>query len=217
MPASLRRHSVGGTDWTAPLKNADGLIDPDQIAVAVFDAVHRLFDAFDVGSTRSIELDNVEVVLPEGTGIDGLRIGNALLSQADDGDMQLSADLVVDGRSVTIEGSASRDIGVQADHRPEARHDGVRRDRSRMASRSPADVRRCRGGAINPAAVDMLGPFAVNLGGEEGTAEQPSKLSLSAAIGRSKLRASTAGTISKARSISRRRSRLARTRRGSKT
>ena len=101
--------SGGGADWTAPLKNADGLIDPDQVSAAVFDAAHRLFEAFDVGSTRSIELDNVEVVLPDGTGIDGLRVAHALLSQSDDGDMQFSADLVVDGRSVAIEASASRD------------------------------------------------------------------------------------------------------------
>ena len=67
MPASLRGIRVGRrTDWTAALKNADGLIDPDRISSVVFDAVHRLFEAFDVGSTRSIELDNVEVVLPAG-------------------------------------------------------------------------------------------------------------------------------------------------------
>ena len=91
--------SGGGSDWTASLKNTDGLIDPDRISEAVFDAAHRLFEAFDVGSTRSIELDNVEIVLADGTGIDGLRLGHALLSQADDGVMQFSADLVIDGRT----------------------------------------------------------------------------------------------------------------------
>ena len=55
--------SGGGADWTAALKNSDGLIDPDQVSSVVFDAVRRMFEAFDVGSTRSIELDNVEVVL----------------------------------------------------------------------------------------------------------------------------------------------------------
>ena len=64
MPASLPRHSARA-DPTGPcrLKNSDGLIDPDRISVVVFDAVHRLFEAFDVDSTHSIELDNVEIVL----------------------------------------------------------------------------------------------------------------------------------------------------------
>ena len=108
-PNLCQLHSVGGSDWTAPLKNSDGLIDPDRITVVVFDAVHRLFEAFDVDSTHSIELDNVEIVLADGTDIDGLRVGHAMLSQPDRGEMQFSADLVVDGRTVTIEGSASQD------------------------------------------------------------------------------------------------------------
>ena len=175
----------GGLDWTAPLKNADGLIDPDLMPAVVFDAVHRLFEAFDVGSTRSIELDNVEVVLPQGARIDGLHVAHALLSQADGGDMQFSADLVVDGRSVAIEGNASRDttskritalrLGTTVSASPET--DGT----PAVASDAGAAT-----AAINPAAVDMLGPFAINLSGEEGGAGQSSKLSLSAAIGRSR-------------------------------
>ena len=176
--------SGGGSDWTAPLKNADGLIDPDRISEAVFDAAHRMFDAFGVGSTRSIELDNVEIVLGDTAGIDGLRLGHALLSRADDGTMQFSAGLVVDGRTVTIEGSAARDAASQriADLK-------LGTTVSAPATSDGAPVATSGAGAaagrVDPAAVDMLGPFAINLSGSEGDGAQPPKLSLSAALGRS--------------------------------
>ena len=85
--------SGGEADWTAALKNSDGLIDPDQVSSVVFDAVRRMFEAFDVGSTRSIELDNVEVVLPAESAVGSLSIDSAMLTQADDGSMQFSAAL----------------------------------------------------------------------------------------------------------------------------
>ena len=50
----------GGADWTASLKNADGLIDPDQVSVPYSTRRTGCSMPFDVGSTRSIELDNVE-------------------------------------------------------------------------------------------------------------------------------------------------------------
>ena len=98
--------------------------------------------------------------------------------------MQFSADLVVDGRTVAIEGSASRDA---ASKRITGLKLGTTVSASAGAGRraTVADSAGAAAGAVNPAAVDMLGPFAINLSGEEGGAGQPSKLSLSAAIGRS--------------------------------
>jgi len=171
--------SGGGSDWTASLKNTDGLIDPDRISEAVFEAAHRLFEAFDVGSTRSIELDNVEIMLADDAGIDGLRLDHALLSQADDGVMQFSADLVIDGRTVTIEGNASRDA---ASKRIVDLKLGTTVSASATADGTPPVTGVA---AVDPAAVDMLGPFAINLSGSEGDGVQPPKLSLSAALGRS--------------------------------
>ena len=49
-----------------------------------------MFDAFGVGSTRSIELDDVEVVLPAGSAVGSLSIDSAIFAQTGDGDMQFS-------------------------------------------------------------------------------------------------------------------------------
>ena len=117
----------------------------------------------------------------DGTDIDGLRVGHALLSQPDRGEMQFSADLVVDGRTVTIEGSASQDtaskriagLKLGTTVSPPAKPDGIPAETDAVA------------GTAKPAAVDMLGPFAINLSGSEGGADRLPKLSLSAVIGRS--------------------------------
>ncbi|MEP9398171.1 DUF3971 domain-containing protein [Mesorhizobium sp. KR2-14] len=96
-------------DWTSILKNEQGLIDPDKLARAIFDEVHRGFDALEVGSTSQIELKNVEFVLPEGQQLRVLRIDRAKLRAAGPGELVFSADIDLDGRRLQLSASSSRD------------------------------------------------------------------------------------------------------------
>ncbi|TIN13914.1 MAG: hypothetical protein E5Y31_32495, partial [Mesorhizobium sp.] len=54
-----------GGDWTTALRNADGLIDPEKLSVALFANVNRALDAVREDSLHRIDLRNVEFVLPE--------------------------------------------------------------------------------------------------------------------------------------------------------
>ncbi len=158
------------SDWSAVLRNTDGLIDPDLLAPVVFDAVHRLFGAFGAGSTHSVELDNVEFVLPSGSAVDKLSIDNAALARNGDDGLRFSASLLIDGRTVTIEGSAARDAEAKTiaalalDVDLSAPDDAEGADASKVVS-------------------DKLGSAALKVTGEEGQADKPSKLVFSAAVG----------------------------------
>ena len=94
---------------------------------------------------------------PDGTDIDGLRVGHALLSQPDRGEMQFSADLVVDGRTVTIEGSASQDaaskriagLKLATTVSPPAKPDGTPAETDAAAARGQAGCSRHAGSVCN--------------------------------------------------------------------
>ena len=76
-----------GPDWKATLLNADGLIDPDRLAAALLGGLHHAFDTMGLGSTRFIELENVEFVLPEGGRMRNIFIADARLHQVADGEL----------------------------------------------------------------------------------------------------------------------------------
>lgn len=99
----------GDIVWTASLTGEDGLVDPDRVANAVFAAIHRLFDVFNVGSTRSAQLENVEIVLAEGSALRSVMINHATLGQSLTGRLSFSAETTVDGREIAIDGTAVRD------------------------------------------------------------------------------------------------------------
>ena len=46
------------------MRNEDGLIDPDKVGAAAFEAVHQALDAVRQDAMREIRLTHVEVVLP---------------------------------------------------------------------------------------------------------------------------------------------------------
>jgi hypothetical protein len=167
------------SDWTAAVRNADGLIDPDLIAPALFGAVHRLYDALSVGSTRSIELDNVDVVLPQAAPFGDLRIDDAVLSQIGEAEMRFSADVDVDGRAIAIDGSATLD--------PKSK--SVTALKVEVNADGPAEVAVAAdqqagpdGDAGAPPATDRLGSFDVSLEGAEGGGDTPSRLGLSGTL-----------------------------------
>jgi hypothetical protein len=181
--------SGNSSDFSAPIRNSDGLIDPDLVAPVVFEAVHRLYDAFSVGSTRSIELDNVEFMLSPGMAVAGLKIDEAELAQTGESEMRFSADLEVDGRAVAVDGSAIRDpkskritalqLEVSADGPPDTAAEGS--EAPFMAARNTANSNI----EADPRAIDMLGPVELSLTGQEGAASLPSALKVSGSIGRS--------------------------------
>jgi len=101
-----------GGDWTAVLRNEDGLIDPERLADAVFGNVNRALDAVREDSMQRIDLHNVEFVLPEAGAINLLRITDATVMQSGPGGMAFSSEADVDGRMVTIAASATRDTAA---------------------------------------------------------------------------------------------------------
>ncbi len=100
---------AGKGDWTAALRNGQGLIDPDKVIVAVFDAVREALDAVKLESVRNIRLVNVELVLPADAGVRSVKIAEAVVRQAGADRMELSTTATVDGRTVTLAGLAARD------------------------------------------------------------------------------------------------------------
>ncbi|MET3521101.1 YhdP family protein [Mesorhizobium abyssinicae] len=109
MPAAMP--STGG-DWTASLRNADGLVDPDKVVAAVFANVNHALDAVREDSIRQVDLRNVEFVLSDTSPVKRVTVANATVLQTGPGSMQASYDADVDGRALTIAASAARDTAT---------------------------------------------------------------------------------------------------------
>ncbi|KQU79687.1 hypothetical protein ASD12_13800 [Mesorhizobium sp. Root102] len=146
-----------GGDWTAALRNADGLIDPEKLSVAVFANVNRALDAVREDSLRQIDLRDVEFVLPDTGTIKLLKVTDATVVQSGTGGMRFSSKADVDGRTVTVAASATRDIAA---HRVTALD----------ASIDLADAGDTR------AAAGKLGAVALKLTGSEGFGMNASRL-----------------------------------------
>lgn len=101
--------SRNGPSWKAALANSEELIDPDRIVELLFGSLHRAFDTMEFGSTRHIELDNVEILLPEGGRMRSVLISSAQLDQKTNGELAIGAQASIDRRAISIEGTASRD------------------------------------------------------------------------------------------------------------
>ncbi|MER9653171.1 hypothetical protein NKJ26_06595 [Mesorhizobium sp. M0152] len=101
-----------GGDWTAALRNESGLIDPEKLSDAVFGNVHRALDAVREDSMRRIDLSNVEFVLPDSGAVKMVRIADATVEQSGPGGMEFSSEVDVDGRTVAVTASASRDVAA---------------------------------------------------------------------------------------------------------
>ncbi|QKC97257.1 YhdP family protein [Mesorhizobium sp. NZP2298] len=101
-----------GGDWTAGLRNEDGLVDPEKLSDAVFGNIHQALDAVREDSLRRIDLSNVEFVLPEAGAIKLVTITDATVVQSGPGGMEFSSEANVDGRKVTLAASATRDIAA---------------------------------------------------------------------------------------------------------
>ncbi|WP_137929960.1 YhdP family protein [Mesorhizobium comanense] len=146
-----------GGDWTAGLRNEDGLVDPEKLSDAVFANIHRALDAVREDSMRRIDLSNVEFVLPETGAVKLIRIANATVVQSGTSGMEFSSEADVDGRTVTIAASARRDVAAHRITELDAKLD--------LADASVAS-----------AGSGKLGTVALKLTGSEGSGATPSRL-----------------------------------------
>lgn len=156
-----------GSDWATGLRNREGLIDPDKLSAAAFETVHRALDAVRQDAMREIRLTRVELVLPQEGLIEHVRIDEAKVVQAGQGQMQLSAKGDVDGRALTIAASAVRD------------------DAARLIT--ALDVDATMGTvAVDPDSTDAggstLGTWALRLAGMQGGTEKPQQLQASLSL-----------------------------------
>ncbi len=100
-------------DWTVSLRNDDGLIDPDLAGAALFGALHGALDVLERGGTSQITLENTEIVLADTGRIRSLMIDEASLSDNGGEGLALAVDGTLDGREVSLQGSAIHDGASQ--------------------------------------------------------------------------------------------------------
>lgn len=153
--------SAGG-DWTAALRNGEGLLDPDKVIAATFEATRRLLGAVKMDSLREIRLRNVEFVLPGPDAVRSVRVAGATLSQAGAAQMELASEMDLGGRTLTVRADAAADVASGRIRALNATVD--------LAGRAPA--------AAMQAAGSTLGAVALRLAGSEG-GEAASRLDLS--------------------------------------
>lgn len=98
--------SDGPRDWTADIVNEDGLIDPDRVADAIFRAAARAFSVLEERATNSVELTEVEIVLPPTAPLQSIRIRSATLTHEGE-ELALDGRVELDGQEVTLKGRLS--------------------------------------------------------------------------------------------------------------
>ncbi|TIP87966.1 MAG: DUF3971 domain-containing protein [Mesorhizobium sp.] len=166
-----------GGDWTAALRNDDGLIDPERLAGTVFASINHALDAVREDSMRRIDLRNVDLILPEAGSVKLVRITEATVAQWGPGGMELSSDADIDGRALTIAASASRD------------------KTTRRVTALAASVEIAQTGAATAASGGTLGAIALKLAGSEGSGENASQLMASLSFAGSVLDLGSRGSL----------------------
>ncbi|RUU29799.1 DUF3971 domain-containing protein [Mesorhizobium sp. M6A.T.Ce.TU.016.01.1.1] len=151
-------------DWTAALRNDDGLIDPERLSDAVFANLNRALDTVQVDSMRQIDLSNVDLVLPEAGAVKLVRITDATVAQSGPGGMEFSSDADVDGRALTVAATATRDTTT------------------RLVTALDASVEMAEAGKAAAAPGGKLGAIALKLAGSEGSGENASRLTASLSL-----------------------------------
>ncbi|TPN01129.1 DUF3971 domain-containing protein [Mesorhizobium sp. B2-1-3A] len=165
-----------GGDWTAGLRNEDGLVDPEKLSDAVFGNIHQALDAVREDSLRRIDLSNVEFVLPETGAVRLITITDATVVQSGPGGMEFFSEANVDGRKVTLAASATRDIEA---HRVTALTANI--------DLAPADN--------TTAGAGKLGAVALKLTGSEGSGANASRLTAAISSAGSVLDLGTRGLL----------------------
>lgn len=100
-----------GSDWTAVLRDPQGLIDPQKVINQTFGEIRRGFEAVRLDGLREIALANVDFILPSGGEVKTIRVLKASLSKTRLGDLRVGATFDVDGRDVELAANASLEQG----------------------------------------------------------------------------------------------------------
>ncbi|MFC5385769.1 DUF3971 domain-containing protein [Aquamicrobium segne] len=100
---------AGQKNMLAFVQNEQGLLDPDKVTAAIFDAARSALGSVRLESVRTIKLVNVELVLPDSLENHSIKIDNATVRQAGAERMEFFAQAVLDGRAVSLSGLAARD------------------------------------------------------------------------------------------------------------
>ncbi|AZO14376.1 hypothetical protein EJ069_06345 [Mesorhizobium sp. M2A.F.Ca.ET.043.05.1.1] len=163
----------GGGDWTAALRNENGLVDPEKVSAAAFAGVNDALDAVREDSMRQIDLHNVEFELP-GTGlVKRVTVTSATVAQTGAGRMQFSYDADVDGRHATLTATATRDATARRiaslDASIEMEGAGTSGEGGSTEAAPAADGAR-------------LGSITLKLSGSEASADSPSRLAASLSL-----------------------------------
>ncbi|MDX8527654.1 DUF3971 domain-containing protein [Mesorhizobium sp. MSK_1335] len=163
----------GGGDWTAALRNEDGLVDPEKVSAAVFSGVNDALDAVREDSMRQIDLRNVEFELPDTGLVKRVTVASATVAQTGTGSMQFSYDADVDGRHATLTASATRDATARRIASLDAN----------LEIAGAAGSGEGRSTEAAPAAEGAkLGSIALKLSGSEASGDNPSRLAASLSL-----------------------------------
>ena len=163
----------GGGDWTAALRNQDGLVDPEKVSAAMFASVNDALDAVREDSMRQIDLRNVEFELPDNGLVKRVTVASATVAQTGTGRMRFSYDADVDGRHATLTANATRDATARRIASLDAN--------VQIAGAGGSD----EGGSTEaaPAAEGgELGSIALKVSGSEASGDNPSRLAASLSI-----------------------------------
>ncbi|WP_027166435.1 DUF3971 domain-containing protein [Mesorhizobium sp. WSM3224] len=163
----------GGGDWTAALRNKDGLADPEKVSAAVFASVNDALDAVREDSMRQIDLRNVEFELPDTGLVKRVTVASATVAQTGTGRMQFSYDADVDGRHATLTASAIRDATARRIASLDANLEIAGAGNS-SESGSTETAPSAEGG--------KLGSIALKLSGSEASGDNPSHLAVSLSL-----------------------------------
>jgi hypothetical protein len=98
-----------GASWMADVLGPDGLAEPALVLKAVFRSLHRAFDSFEFGATKRLDLTNVEIVFPPDLRVASMMIETARIERTATGEIAFEVQAQVDGRKVSLAGSAVRD------------------------------------------------------------------------------------------------------------
>ena len=162
-----------GGDWTAALRNEDGLVDPEKVSAVVFASVNDALDAVREDSMRQIELRNVEFELPDTSLVKRVTVASATVAQTGTGRMQFSYNADVDGRHATLTASATRDAAARRISSLDANLEIAGAGNSSEDSSTEAA----------PAAEGAkLGSIALKLSGSEASGDNPSRLAISLSL-----------------------------------
>ncbi|TIS75342.1 MAG: hypothetical protein E5X00_18345, partial [Mesorhizobium sp.] len=177
----------GSGDWTAALRNEDGLVDPEKVSAAVFGGVNAALDAVRAESMRQIDLRNVEFELPPGGSVRRLTVAQATVGQTGTGSMELSSKADVDGRHVSLSASAARD--------PSARRIASLDAAVAIADVGVTPAQGSSSGGNFAAQGGKLGSVALKLSGVEASGDTPSRLTASLSLGGSVLDLGSRGLL----------------------